>query len=173
MRANPEDLPGKQENPGKACETLDKNEKKIILQPSSLSSGTLTRRDSQVTRKELDVFKKELQKEKALLLQGISTNMKGSPKTGDPEGGDVCDIASSDRERELTLRLSERGREKLREIEEALERIEDGSFGTCEQCGARIPKGRLKVKQRKLYEGASDFALARDLGPDMNKEDED
>ena len=141
-----------------------------------------------MTRKELDVFKKELQKEKALLLQGISTNMKGSPKTGDPEGGDVCDIASSDRERELTLRLSERGREKLREIEEALERIEDGSFGTCEQCGARIPKGRLKVmpftttcvackskqeKQRKLYEGASDFALARDLGPDMNKEDED
>ncbi len=141
-----------------------------------------------MTRKELDVFKKELLKEKALLLQGISTNMKGSPTTGDPEGGDVCDIASSDRERELTLRLSERGREKLKEIEEALERIEDGSFGTCEQCGARIPKGRLKVmpftttcvackskqeKQRKLYEGASDFALARDLGADINKEDED
>ena len=141
-----------------------------------------------MTQKELEVFKKELQKEKALLLQGISTNMKGSPKTGDPEGGDVCDIASSDRERELTLRLSERGREKLKEIEEALERIEDGSFGTCELCGAKIPKGRLKVmpftttcvackskqeKQRKLYEGASDFALARDLGPDMNKEDEE
>ena len=141
-----------------------------------------------MTRKELNVFKKQLLNEKVLLLQGISAKMKGSPKTGDPEGGDVCDIASSDRERELTLRLSERGREKLREIEEALERIEDGSFGTCEQCEAKIPKGRLKVmpfsttcvacksrqeKQRKLYEGASDYALARDLGSDMNKEDED
>jgi DnaK suppressor protein len=141
-----------------------------------------------VTRKELNVFKKQLLEQKALLLQGISTKMKGSPKTGDPEGGDVCDIASSDRERELTLRLSERGREKLREIEDALERVEDGSFGACEQCDAKIPKGRLKVmpfsttcvackskqeKQRKLYEGASDYALGRDLGPDMTKEDED
>ena len=141
-----------------------------------------------MTRKELNVFKKQLLNEKVLLLQGISAKMKGSPKTGDPEGGDVCDIASSDRERELTLRLSERGREKLREIEEALERIEDGSFGRCELCDAKIPKGRLKVmpfsttcvackskqeKQRKLYEGASDYALARDLGSDMNKDDED
>ena len=141
-----------------------------------------------MTRKELNVFKKQLLREKVLLLQGISTKMKGSPKTGDPEGGDVCDIASSDRERELTLRLSERGREKLKQIEEALERIEDGSFGTCEQCEAKIPKGRLKVmpfsttcvackskqeKHRKLYEGAADYALARDLGPEMTKEDDD
>jgi len=140
-----------------------------------------------VTRKELNVFKKELLKEKTVLLQGISTKMKGAPKTGDPEGGDVCDIASSDREREFRLRLSERGREKLKEIEEALERIEDGSFGLCDRCGCKIPKGRLKVmpfsttcvackskqeKQRKLYEGASDFALARDLGAsDVNEED--
>ena len=141
-----------------------------------------------MTRKELNVFKKQLLREKVLLLQGISTKMKGSPKTGDPEGGDVCDIASSDRERELTLRLSERGREKLKQIEEALERVEDGSFGTCEQCEAKIPKGRLKVmpfsttcvacksKQethRRLYEGASDYALARDLESDLTKEDED
>lgn len=142
-----------------------------------------------MTRKELNVFKKQLLNEKALLLQGISPQMKGSPRTGDPEGGDVCDIASSDRERELRLRLSERGREKLREIEDALERIAEGSFGTCEKCGAKIPKGRLKVmpfsttcvackskqeQQRKLYEGASDLALARDLGvSDINKEDED
>ena len=141
-----------------------------------------------MTRKELNVFKKQLLSEKVLLLQGISTKMKGSPKPGDPEGGDVCDIATSDRERELTLRLSERGREKLKQIEEALERIEDGSFGTCEQCEAKIPKGRLKVmpfsttcvackskqeKHRKLYEGASDYALARDLGSEMHKEEDD
>ena len=140
-----------------------------------------------MTRKELNVFKKQLLNEKVLLLQGISTKMKGSPKTGDPEGGDVCDIASSDRERDLTLRLSERGRDKLKQIEEALERIEDGSFGTCEQCEAKIPKGRLKVmpfsvtcvackskqeKHRKLYEGASDYALARDLDSDINKEED-
>jgi RNA polymerase-binding transcription factor len=143
-----------------------------------------------VTRKELEVFKQQLLNEKTLLLLGItSSKVDGSPKTGDPEGGDVCDIATSDRDRELRLRLTERGREKLREIEDALERIEEGSFGTCERCGAKIPKGRLKVmpftttcvgckskqeRQRKLFEGAGDFSLSRELGaPEINKEDED
>lgn len=80
-----------------------------------------------------------------MILQTRSPKMDPSPKTGDPEGGDVCDIASSDRERELKLRLSEREREKLRAIEDALERIEDGSFGICEECGCKIPVGRLKI----------------------------
>jgi len=86
-----------------------------------------------------------LSQERAVILQTRSPKMDPSPKTGDAEGGDVCDIASSDRERELKLRLSEREREKLRAIEDALERIEDGSFGICEECGCKIPVGRLKI----------------------------
>ncbi len=142
-----------------------------------------------MTKKELQAFKKRLLNEKALLLQGISPKMEASPKTGDPEGGDVCDIASSDRERDLRLRLTERDREKLRQIEEALERIEEGSFGICEKCGAKIPKGRLNVmpftttcveckskeeKRRKLYETSSDMALARELDTsEFTREGED
>ena len=61
-----------------------------------------------VTKKELDAFKKRLDKDRENLLKTISPNMGPSPKTGDPEGGDVCDIASSDRERDLKLTLSER-----------------------------------------------------------------
>lgn len=96
-------------------------------------------------RKELQAFKKLLSEEKAVILQTLSPKMAPSPKTGDPEGGDVCDIASSDRERDLVLRLSEREREKLKGIEEALERIEEGTFGTCDECGCKIPVGRLKI----------------------------
>ena len=91
-----------------------------------------------VTRIELQNFKKQLLNEKNLLLSGINKKMGSSPRTGDPEGGDVCDIASSDRERELKLRLSERDRDKLKEIDEALERIEEGSFGECDACGSKI-----------------------------------
>lgn len=96
-------------------------------------------------QKELQGFKKLLTQEKAVILQTLSPKTAPSPKTGDPEGGDVCDIASSDRERDLRLRLSEREREKLRAIEEALERIEEGTFGTCDLCGCKIPVGRLKI----------------------------
>lgn len=140
-------------------------------------------------RKELNVFKKELVKAKTVLLQSLSPNMSPSPKTGDPEGGDVCDIASSDRERELTLRLSERERTKLRSIEDALERIKDGTFDECEDCGSRIPIGRLrampfttvcvkcqsdKEKKSKLYSNEFDITLSRDQSySDFSKEDED
>jgi DnaK suppressor protein len=142
-----------------------------------------------VKRKELNVFKKELIKAKTVLLQSLSPNMSPSPKTGDPEGGDVCDIASSDRERELTLRLSERERTKLRAIEDALERIKDGTFDECEDCGSRIPIGRLrampfttvcvkcqsdKEKKSKLYSNEFDITLSRDQSySDFSKEDED
>ena len=98
-----------------------------------------------MNRRELQQFKKQLNKSRALLLQDISPKADPSPRTGDPEGGDVCDIASSDRERELKLRLSERERDKLRAIEDALERIEEGTFDVCERCGCKIPIERLKV----------------------------
>lgn len=128
-------------------------------------------------QKELQAFRKILHEEKAVILQTLSPKMAPSPKTGDPEGGDVCDIASSDRERDLVLRLSEREREKLRAIEEALERIEEGTFGTCEECGCKIPAGRLKImpfatvcveckskaeKKRKLFDASSQIAFTPD-----------
>ena len=128
-------------------------------------------------QKELQTFKKKLTQDRTLLLQTLSPKMDPSPKTGDPEGGDVCDIASSDRERELRLRLSERERQKLRAIEDALERIEDGTFDTCEGCGSKIPIGRLRVmpfttvcvkcqsdkeRQHKLYAEPYDSVFARD-----------
>ncbi len=142
-----------------------------------------------MTGKELKNFSKLLLDQKAMLLRGISKKIDSSPKTGDPEGGDVCDIASSDRARELRLRLNERDSEKMREIDEALERIEDGSFGECELCGSKIPMERLKImpfttecvsckskleKQRKLFQESTDFTSSRDLGlHEASKEEEE
>ncbi len=142
-----------------------------------------------MNRKELEGFNKLLLDQKTLLMRGISKKIDSSPKTGDPEGGDVCDIASSDRARELRLRLSERDREKLRDIEEALERIEDGSFGECEICGSKIPMERLKImpfttecvvckskleKQRKLFQESTDFTSSRNLGlQEISKDEEE
>lgn len=142
-----------------------------------------------MTRRELEAFKKQLRQEKTLLLQGITPKRAPGSGGGEPESGDVCDIASSDRERELQLSLSERDRRKLREIEEAFERIEDGTFGSCEACGCKIPTARLKImpfttvcvncksemeKRSKLYQGAPDLPLARDLNlTELNREEED
>ncbi len=59
---------------------------------------------------------------------------------------DEMDLASSEYLQSFTFRL--RGREKvfLDKIEKALQKIEDGSFGICEECGEEISIKRLEAR---------------------------
>lgn len=57
----------------------------------------------------------------------------------------MADIGSDNFEQEFTLSLMESEGGTLGQIEDALERIEDGEYGQCEECGARIPKTRLNA----------------------------
>ncbi|HEX7663112.1 MAG TPA: TraR/DksA C4-type zinc finger protein [Polyangiaceae bacterium] len=59
---------------------------------------------------------------------------------------DEMDLASSEYLQSFTFRL--RGREKvfLEKIQKALIKIEDGSFGTCEECGEEISLKRLEAR---------------------------
>lgn len=93
----------------------------------------------------LNAMKKQLLAMKEELLSGIDKDVKTESDTSKFEIGDIYDQASSDRDRELSLILGDRDREKLKEIDNALQRIEDGSYGICEECGEPIGEGRLKV----------------------------
>ncbi len=57
----------------------------------------------------------------------------------------MADLGSDNFEQEFTLSLMESEEGTLDRIEAALERVEDGTYGQCEQCGAKIPKTRLKA----------------------------
>jgi DnaK suppressor protein len=59
---------------------------------------------------------------------------------------DPTDRASLESDRNFMLRIRGRERRLLLKIEEALERIEDGSFGSCERCGEDISEERLKAR---------------------------
>jgi DnaK suppressor protein len=79
-------------------------------------------------------------------LEEIGKAVKsGTDKPSDETSGDIYDQASNERDRELLLLLSDREREKIRNIEEALTRLEDGEYGICEDCEEEIPLGRLKA----------------------------
>jgi DnaK suppressor protein len=94
----------------------------------------------------IEEMKAILLKLKEETLKEINKSMKTtSDMPASEPSGDIYDQASSERDRELGLILSDREREKLRNIEEALERIADGDYGTCEECGCDIPIGRLRV----------------------------
>ena len=58
---------------------------------------------------------------------------------------DAIDQASADVDKSLALQMKNRDRDVLWQIDEALRRIEAGSFGTCERCDESISEARIKV----------------------------
>jgi DnaK suppressor protein len=57
----------------------------------------------------------------------------------------MADLGSDNYEQEFTLTMMETEEGTLDAIETALERIEDGTYGQCEECGVKIPKTRLNA----------------------------
>jgi len=69
----------------------------------------------------------------------------GTDKPLNEPSGDIYDQASNERDRELALLLGDRERDKIRSIDEALMRLDEGEYGICEDCEEEIPLGRLKA----------------------------
>ncbi|GIW93269.1 MAG: transcriptional regulator [Pirellulaceae bacterium] len=104
--------------------------------------------------------KADLQMFKELLL-AIRTRLRGDfsamakatlHKTRSESSGDLssmpihmADIGSDNFEQEFTISLLQNEGETLQLVEEALERIENGTYGVCLECDGKIPKMRLKV----------------------------
>lgn len=59
---------------------------------------------------------------------------------------DVSDQASQETDRSLELRTRDRGRKLLAKIDQALKRIEDGSYGYCVETGEPISLQRLEAR---------------------------
>jgi len=57
----------------------------------------------------------------------------------------MADIGSDNYEQEFSLSLMENEGAALEKIQVSLDRIEEGTYGACEECGARIPKTRLNA----------------------------
>jgi DnaK suppressor protein len=57
----------------------------------------------------------------------------------------MAELGSGNFDREFTLSLLGSEKDALDQIDGALKRIEDGSYGKCEECGVRIPESRLKA----------------------------
>ncbi len=64
---------------------------------------------------------------------------------------DVTDQASAEVDKNFAIRLRERERKLLKKIEEALDRIEKGTFGICDGCGDEIGYNRIKARPVTTY----------------------
>ena len=60
--------------------------------------------------------------------------------------GDNVDLALDEREKSMTLKLQARRDLYIKKINIALEKLHEGSYGECEECGGAIEKGRLLAR---------------------------
>jgi DnaK suppressor protein len=79
------------------------------------------------------------------LERGIARRSKATAVSGVSDIGDILDSVSEERTRELDMILTDREKQKLKQIDDALDRIEENTYGLCEECGVKIPRARLKV----------------------------
>ena len=56
---------------------------------------------------------------------------------------EFADLGSDNYEQDFAIGLLENQEQALREIDAALERIQEGTYGLCESCGCKVPKARL------------------------------
>src|SRR6266568_2835520 len=96
-------------------------------------------------QEKLEHFRSILQEEMRTLLDeaGKTVSEMTAETVNFP---DPTDRATQESDRNFELRIRDRERKLINKIKEALQRIDDGTFGSCDLCGEDISEGRLKAR---------------------------
>ena len=102
--------------------------------------------DGQFTNdRQKDYFRKKLLAWKAEILRESRETLLGLASDNSNQA-DAADRASSETDRAIELRARDRQRKLIAKIDSALERIEDGTYGYCEETGEPISLKRLDAR---------------------------
>ncbi|MCH8203585.1 MAG: TraR/DksA family transcriptional regulator [Candidatus Hydrogenedentes bacterium] len=100
-------------------------------------------------KREMQKFKKLLLAEGEHLTKGIRTIGEDTLQAAGQEAGtdmsSFAEAGTDNNDRETALRLAGGESQMLREVSEALLRIEEGTYGKCVDCDEEIPVKRLEV----------------------------
>ncbi|MBF6570233.1 MAG: TraR/DksA family transcriptional regulator [Candidatus Binataceae bacterium] len=89
--------------------------------------------------------RERLEELKNKLLAEFENELRAEREGNKDEGMDAYDLASEERDREISFILSDRERLKIQQIDDALERLSDSSYGECDSCGLEIAEERLEA----------------------------
>lgn len=121
------------------------------IKPFSVDDYEITESDL-FAQDEIIVFLEMLHRAKEeLLLKTKSKISSGEIVLDTNEMADEVDLATAAIEQSLTLKLLDRDRHQLNEIERAIDKIAVGDFGYCEGTGDAIPKRRLELSPWTRY----------------------
>ncbi len=81
---------------------------------------------------------------------------------------DSVDMSLMDVNKEMVLRLGERESNALADIDQALLRIKEGSYGVCVRCGEPIEERRLEAVPTARYDAQCQAMIEAENGDDTN-----
>jgi len=92
-------------------------------------------------------FRQAMLERKAALQRALQSNLKTYREDTVPQVDvvDVVERATGDAADDLAAGLAEIESAQLAQIEEALQRLEEGTYGQCQDCGKPIPQKRLQL----------------------------
>lgn len=101
--------------------------------------------------KQFDQIKAQLLKERQVLLQEVSNSYETCREIGQDGVPDIGDMSSVAYSRDVLFNVSETQRQRINDIDVALEQIEKGEYGICMGCGEEISPRRMEVRPFSRY----------------------
>ena len=101
-----------------------------------------------LTREELDQFESMLLERRSLLLGDFRALEEDEANSGAADSASpthLADVGSDRASSDVNLDRQASASSEIRDIDEAIERIRDGTFGLCEECDKPIARGRLEA----------------------------
>jgi DnaK suppressor protein len=99
-----------------------------------------------VKKKDIERFRKLLTAERNRILQRAIRMADQNVTIDADDVPDIVDLATSDLSLNLNVEIRERERHLLGKIDTALAKIDEGSFGVCDDCGEAIAPGRIEAR---------------------------
>ena len=106
---------------------------------------TTAPRAARMPKRELEKYRKLLQEKKTSLLAELAKTRHAEEETTEESTQDIADKAVSSYTREFLYSLNDAERSTVQQIDQALSRIEDGTYGLCLNCGTPMNEKRLSA----------------------------
>jgi len=126
----------------------EKVKPRVVQKKESVSQK---READKLDKKAIAKFRKTLLKEREQIVGDVKQIVESSKEMGQDGIQDIGDEAANIYNKQVLLSLNENERMRLKEVDEALDRIESGSYGICEECGGPISLKRLEVRPVAKY----------------------
>ncbi len=116
--------------------------------------------------KRLDHFREMLLEQLRQHTENVREDQAAALEATDDGVKDSVDMSLQDVNREIAFRLGERESQMVADIDQALLRIDEGTYGTCARCGKPIDERRLEAMPTARYDAACQSEIEASQGLD-------